>query len=325
MTNAVSSNGLALIQEFEGFQAEPKQLPTGGWVVGYSHVRLSEPGEAVNENDARDLLALDLAPFEALVNASVTQPLSQPQFDALVSFAFSIGADAFANSQVLRRAKAGDFVSAACAMDAWRKSDVSGELVVIDALVRRRAVEKALFLQDASGGATPSPFVRAQLDHAASILGAPMTFAPLPEVGSIASAQPKPEAGERLAEILMSEPATEVLLLTQVVEDTHEAGDEITTAHAKPVSRADFDPPFAPRRTAKFSDNAPVAFENAGLAALMLFGLGLLAVAVSMITGGAGDIADFAGAAAFGAPGLAAVLMTAYGLWRAPKPAPVKA
>ena len=44
MTNAISARGLALIQELEGFQAEPKQLPTGGWVVGYSHVRATEPG-----------------------------------------------------------------------------------------------------------------------------------------------------------------------------------------------------------------------------------------------------------------------------------------
>ena len=137
MTNAISAQGLALIQELEGFQAEPKQLPTGGWVVGYSHVRATEPGDAVNENDAVELLTGDLAAFESLVNTLVTQPLTQTQFDALVSFAFSVGAEAFGRSQVLRRINSGDFVSAACAMDAWRKSDVSGELVVIDALVRR--------------------------------------------------------------------------------------------------------------------------------------------------------------------------------------------
>jgi lysozyme len=158
MTNAISAHGLALIQEFEGFQAEPKQLPTGGWVVGYSHVRVTEPGEAVNENDAVELLTSDLAPFENLVNTLVTQPLTQTQFDALVSFAFSVGAEAFGRSQVLRRINAADYVSAACAMDAWRKSDVSGELVIIDALVRRRTAEKALFLKELPQVAAPSVF-----------------------------------------------------------------------------------------------------------------------------------------------------------------------
>lgn len=353
MTNAISAQGLALIQELEGFQAEPKQLPTGGWVVGYSHVRATEPGEAVNENDAVVLLTSDLSAFENLVNTLVTQPLTQSQFDALVSFAFSVGAEAFGRSQVLRRVNAGDYVSAACAMDAWRKSEVSGELVIIDALVRRRTTEKALFLKELPQVAAPSVFVRPQLDHAASILGAPVIYAATPEVGSIAPAQPKPEPTERLTEILKSEPATEALLLTQVVApETSEDDGEIYTAHAKPVARYDFEPRIAPRRNEQskaqkqkwFSLSKPVvpagvdqrihnvrkaadvklpSLENLGLAALMLFGLGLLAGAVSLLMSNTGDVAEFAGAAALGTPGIAAVLMSAFGLWRTPQVKPV--
>ncbi len=353
MTNAISAHGLALIQELEGFQAEPKQLPTGGWVVGYSHVRDTEPGDAVNENDAAELLTSDLAPFENLVNTLVTQPLTQTQFDALVSFAFSVGAEAFGRSQVLRRVNASDYVSAACAMDAWRKSEVSGELVIIDALVRRRTTEKALFLKELPKVAAPSVFVRPQLDHAASILGAPVTYAATPEVGSIAPAQPKPEPTERLVEILKSEPATEALLLTQVVapEATEDDG-EIFTAHAKPVARYDFEPRIAPRRSEQPKPEkqgwfnrvnvvAPAgvdqrihkmrnvgavklpSVESLGLAALMLFGLGLVATAVSLLITQTGDVAEYAGAAALGAPGIAAVLMSAFGLWRSPRAKPV--
>lgn len=349
MTNAISAQGLALIQELEGFQAEPKQLPTGGWVVGYSHVRATEPGDAVNENDAVELLTSDLSAFENLVNTLVTQPLTQTQFDALVSFAFSVGAEAFGRSQVLRRINAGDYVAAACAMDAWRKSEVSGELVIIDALVRRRTTEKALFLKELPRVSAPSVFVRPQLDHAASILGAPVTYAATPEVGSIAPAQPKPEPTERLTEILKSEPATEALLLTQVVpQEASEEDGEIYTAHAKPVARYDFEPRIAPRRSEQpkaqkqswFSLPKPTlpagvdqrihnvrkaaqvklpSLENLGLAALMLFGLGLLATAVSLLMSNTGDVAEYAGAAALGTPGLAAVLMSAFALWRTPR------
>lgn len=258
MTNAISARGLALIQELEGFQAEPKQLPTGGWVVGYSHVRATEPGEAVNENDAAALLSNDLSAFENLVNTLVTQPLTQTQFDALVSFAFSVGAEAFGRSQVLRRVNAGDYVSAACAMDAWRKTEVNGELEIVDALVRRRAAEKALFLKELPHDASPSVFMRAKLDHAASILGAPVKYAPAPVVGAVAVAvaqapqfvetnivelvqvatPPKFGPAVRLTEILKSEPATEALLLTQVANDFDESEEgEIVTAHAKPVAR----------------------------------------------------------------------------------------
>lgn len=347
MTNAISAQGLALIQELEGFQAEPKQLPTGGWVIGYSHVRVTEPGEAVNENDATELLSQDLASYEGLVNTLVTQPLTQTQFDALVSFAFSVGAEAFGKSQVLRRVNAGDYVSAACAMDAWRKSDVSGELVVIDALVRRRTAEKALFLKELPQAAAPSVFVRPQLDHAAAILGAPVTYLQAPEVGTIAPPVAKPDPAVRLTEILKSEPQTE-LVLTQVVahDPVEDNDDEITTAHAKPVARYDFEPRIAPRRSeqpkqkkawftrsTQVSDGADhrihnmrkmanvklPSFETLGLGALMLFGLGLIATGVSLLITGVGEVSEYAGAAALCTPGLAAVLMAAYGLWRAPR------
>lgn len=351
MTNAISAHGLALIQELEGFQAEPKQLPTGGWVVGYSHVRATEPGDAVNENDAVELLTQDLAPFENLVNTLVTTPLTQTQYDALVSFAFSVGAEAFGRSQVLRRTNAGDYVAAACAMDAWRRSDVSGELVIIDALVRRRTAEKALFLKELPQVAAPSVFVRPQLDHAASILGAPVAYVPAPEVGTIAPPAPKPEPAVRLTEILKSEPQTELVLTQVVPAEAVEHSDEITTAHAKPVARYDFEPRIAPRRSeqpkpkkAWFVRTKPQvpdgadnrihkmrktaqmkmpSFESLGLAALMLFGLGLVATGVSVLISGASEVADYAGAAALCTPGLAAVLMAAYGLWRTPRVKPV--
>lgn len=351
MTNAISAHGLALIQGLEGFQAEPKQLPTGGWVVGYSHVRAAEPGEAVNENEAVELLAHDLAAYENLVNTHVNQPLTQTQFDALISFAFSIGAEAFGKSQVLRRLNAGDYVAAACAMDAWRKSDVSGELVIVDALVRRRTAEKALFLKEMPQAAAPSVFVRPQLDHAASILGAPVAYLPAPEVGTIAPPASKPDPTERLTEILKSEPQTELVLTQVVVDDAVEHDDEITTAHAKPVARYDFEPRIAPRRgeqpksqMAWFMKTKPQvpdgadqpdykqhmranlklpSFENLGLVALMLFGLGLLATGVLLLITGGGGSAALAGAAALCAPGLAAMLMAAYGLWRTPRLKPV--
>ncbi|HET9230391.1 MAG TPA: lysozyme [Vitreimonas sp.] len=239
MTNATSANGLALIQQYEGFCAEPTRLPDGAWVVGYSHVRVGEPGEPVSENEARELLALDVAAYEKLVNARVTQTLNQAQFDALVSFAFSVGAESFEQSQVLRRVNAGDYVAAACAIDAWRKADVDGETVIVDSLVCRRAAEKALFLRDMARDAAPSVYMRAKLDYAAAVLGAPVKYAPAPEVKHAPEPAPQLEAAQRLTEILKSEPGTEALLLTQVVTDEVVEGEgEIVTAHAKPVARS---------------------------------------------------------------------------------------
>lgn len=211
---AVSEAGLALIQDYEGFCAQPTQLPDGAWLVGYGHVA-ARAGEPVDEAEAINLLRHDLAPFEGLVSATVVTPLTQSQFDALVSFAFSIGARAFEQSQVLRRVNAGEFVAGACAMDAWRKSDAAGETEVFEALIVRRAAEKAMFLQDLPRRAAPSALMRAQLDHAASILGAPVRFAMAPKIASTPAAQAKPEATAPVGDSSDGQPS-EPFLLTQV-------------------------------------------------------------------------------------------------------------
>jgi GH24 family phage-related lysozyme (muramidase) len=338
MTNAISAAGLNLIQEFEGFCAEPAQLPDGNWVVGYGHVRVGEAGAPVNQDEAAALLSIDVAPFEALVHEKTSQPLTQAQFDALVSFAFSVGEAAFESSQVLRRVNAGEFVAAACALDAWRKSDVSGELETVDVLVRRRAAEKAMLLKDVRGEAAPSAFVRAKLDYAASILGAPVKYSAAPVVGSIPVAQLQPEATARLIEIMKSEPSTEALLLTQVVDQpANDCDEEITTAHAKPVARK-IDAEIAPmvdrrmrtqkqRKPASFKlphINFPKfkflglksssAFDVVGLVALFAFGLGLTALGGSILFEGRTDSVALAGATALTAPGLTASFIAGAGL-----------
>lgn len=342
MTSSISPAGLALIQEYEGFRAEPTQLPDGNWVVGYGHVRIGEAGSTMTQAEAGDLLGLDLAPVERLVNAKVTTTLNQSQFDALVSFAFSVGDEQFEQSQVLRRVNTGDFVAAACAMDAWRKSDVSGELEIVDALVRRRAAEKALFLKDLPHDASPSVFMRAKLDHAASILGAPVKYTAAPVVGMVPVKYAAPEPTQRLTDILKSEPATEALLLTQVVpfDDAVET-DVIVTAHAKPVARRlermDVVQPSLPvdrrmRKTRKaktqgggFKFSFDGGFENLGLIALLVFGLGLVSLGASTLFAGSGDMIDIAGASALAAPGLAAAMMAGFGLWRGPQAKAVRA
>jgi GH24 family phage-related lysozyme (muramidase) len=332
--HTVSNAGLAFIQEAEGFRSAPGQMPNGAWVVGHGHARV-EPGEPVDESEAANLLREDIAPFQHLVNEKVTQSLTQSQFDALVSFAFSVGADAFTQSQVLRRANSGDFIAAACAMDAWRKSDVSGELEVVDALVRRRSAEKAMFLKDIAHEAAPSAFLRAKLDHAASILGAPIKFAPAPAVGSIPVAAPKAEVVAQLADILKSEPATEPLLLTQVVSDDL-TDDEIITAHTKPVARRiDIVAALPVDRRIRSEKNKAEgkalnldalrrvalqhSFESFGLAALMLFGLILVGVGASMLLEGTADGIAVLAASALCAPGIAAVLLATCGFLRAPR------
>jgi lysozyme len=142
---------IELIQRFEGFRSKAAQLPDGRWTIGYGHTRTARAGAEINESDAAALLVYDLAAVIGAINEWVFSPLTQNQFDALAAFAFNIGLPNFRRSSVLRRLNEGAPLQAACAMEMWRTADFEGERIVIDALVRRRAAEMALFLTPEEG------------------------------------------------------------------------------------------------------------------------------------------------------------------------------
>lgn len=162
----VSRGAIDLLKRFEGYRQTAVQLPDGRWMIGYGHTLTAREGAEVSQSDAEALLLYDLITVAHVVNEGVFAPLSQNQFDALCSFTFNIGVDNFRRSQMLKRLNAGDVVQAACAMELWRKADFEGERIVIDALVRRRAAEKALFLTPPGEGwvPAPSPLLRPVLD-----------------------------------------------------------------------------------------------------------------------------------------------------------------
>jgi lysozyme len=162
----VSRAAIDLIKQFEGYRRKAAKAPDGRWTIGYGHTLTAREGAVVSETEAEALLVYDLIEVAHAVNEQVFAPLSQNEFDALVSFAFNIGPEAFRASSVLRRLNAGERLQAACAMDLWRRAEIDGETLVIDALVRRRASEKALFLTPVGAWApAPSSILKPGLDH----------------------------------------------------------------------------------------------------------------------------------------------------------------
>jgi lysozyme len=149
--NQVSRSAIELIKRFEGYRRKAAQLPDGRWTIGYGHTLTAREGAEVSEEDAEALLIYDLIAISHAVNEWVFVPLNQHQFDALVAFAFNIGTESFRRSAVLRRLNEGALIQAACSMELWRKAEFEGEKIVVDALVRRRSAEKALFLTPMKG------------------------------------------------------------------------------------------------------------------------------------------------------------------------------
>lgn len=161
----VSRAAIDLIKRFEGYRQKAAQLPNGRWTIGYGHTLTAREGAEVSERDAEALLLYDLIAVAHTVNETTYTPLTQNQFDALCCFAFNIGVENFRRSSVLRRLNEGQLLLAACGMELWRKADFEGERIVIDALVRRRAAEKTLFLTPMDGWVpAPSPVLRPNLD-----------------------------------------------------------------------------------------------------------------------------------------------------------------
>ena len=138
-----SPNGRKFIESWEGIRltsyADQKGIPTIG--VGHTGPDVYM-GETITQEDADNLLAVDLHRAETVIYDNVQVPLSQNSFDALVSLIFNIGGHAFENSTVLKRLDAGDFQGAGDAFLMWDKTN--GQ--VNKGLANRRAAERTLFL-----------------------------------------------------------------------------------------------------------------------------------------------------------------------------------
>jgi lysozyme len=161
----VTRSLVELVKRFEGLRRRAARLPDGGWTIGYGHVRSAREGAVVSPEDAEALLYYDLSEVAERVDAWTFAPLNQNQFEALTAFAFNIGLENFRESTVLKRVNEGQYLLAASAMELWRKAAFGGEEVVVDALVRRRAAEKAHFLTPPEGfRPTPTPVLKPAFD-----------------------------------------------------------------------------------------------------------------------------------------------------------------
>ena len=114
------------------------------WTIGYGHTGADvREGLTIPLSEAERLLTRDLRTSEWHVNRLVQVKLTQNQFDALVSFVYNVGGDAFAKSTMLRLLNAGDYVGAANQFQRWNKDNGK----VVDGLTNRRRKEYELFLR----------------------------------------------------------------------------------------------------------------------------------------------------------------------------------
>lgn len=142
-TLALSAVGTGAIVMYEGSEPivylDPVGIPTA--CVGHTKtVTRADVGKDLSHLCAQ-LLAEDTGDAQASVRRAVTVPITQAQYDALVSFTFNVGGGALHTSTLLKKLNAGDCWGAGAELPRWNKA--RGR--VLPGLVKRRAAERVMF------------------------------------------------------------------------------------------------------------------------------------------------------------------------------------
>lgn len=146
----ISKDGLDLICRFEGFSPVIYICPAGYPTIGYGHLITEANKEqfldGVDEDEALELLRKDVAVAERAVLRLISVPLTQGQFDALVSFTFNLGAGALQRSTLRRKVNREEHDDVPAEFMKW----VWAGGRKLKGLVKRRAAEGALYSNNPS-------------------------------------------------------------------------------------------------------------------------------------------------------------------------------
>jgi len=143
---------LALIKQWEqgpggGPALAAYRDPFGTWTIGWGHTGGVYKGDTITAAQADQILAADLAAFQAWVYARTDPAMTTDnQFAAMVSLTYNIGMEGFLTSTVRRDHNSQLYSAAAGAFLLWDKKHVNGQLVTVRGLLNRRIAEQALYL-----------------------------------------------------------------------------------------------------------------------------------------------------------------------------------
>jgi lysozyme len=139
----ITQQGIDLIKRFEGFSANVYICPAGYPTIGYGHV-LKEGedfSKGISKHQAEILLRQNAQIAERAVLRLISVPLTDGQFDALVSFTYNLGGGALQRSTVR------------CVINRGEHSEVPRQLMrwvwadgrKLKGLIRRREAEVVLY------------------------------------------------------------------------------------------------------------------------------------------------------------------------------------
>ena len=147
----LSAKGQQFIANWEGTKRNaeglhiPYKCPAGKWTLGYGEVITGAQVEQFKAGITDEYAALrfknKLKPFVDAMNKAVKVPVSQNQFDMLVSIAYNNGSAAITGSTLMRLLNKKDYKGAGEQFLKWCHIGKD----VCDGLLRRRKAERLIF------------------------------------------------------------------------------------------------------------------------------------------------------------------------------------
>lgn len=142
----MSAKGRELLKQREGERLKAYKDSVGVWTIGVGHTSAAGlpkvyPGLTITAVQSDEILTRDLKKYEAIVNKAIQVPLTQNEFDALVSLCYNVPAALSAKSSVTLRINSGDKKAAAEAILLYRNA--GGKPI----LLKRRQAERLQFLK----------------------------------------------------------------------------------------------------------------------------------------------------------------------------------
>lgn len=140
---------IALLKDVEGWKDRKYKDGANKWTIGFGH--LIKDGEVfdepISQEKGEELLRSDISLAEECVNRTVKVPLRQHQFDALVSFVYNVGVDAWRESDTLDILNSGEHWRIPARLMMWGKvkDPATGVKKDSEGLLRRRLKEADLW------------------------------------------------------------------------------------------------------------------------------------------------------------------------------------
>ncbi len=148
----VSKNGINLVKKYEGCKLTAYKCPAGVTTIGYGHTgpidgKALTMSTKITQAKAEELLIHSLNGSYAQSVNNLKNIKNQNEFDALVSFAYNLGAGIF-KGNLLAAINSGNKQEVARQMRLYNKARVNGVLTELPGLTKRRQEEAELFLKE---------------------------------------------------------------------------------------------------------------------------------------------------------------------------------